>query len=507
MSLENIQKLINSLAKTAEDNYKIATPVLAIKLAKSLEAYPHDQTIGAMSQVIEKMASNNNLFICRSDLKELYKKLYSRNTKFAQLFKDELGTVEELPTPVISKRDDAVELNPYEVADPILSNALSSVFDKKSPLKLYSQALANKAQESVSNILDSWGVKPTSLDVNDGSDKFLLLKADYETPKGITSIYIPIEIKNNKINQPSVFVCNTGSHELNNKNIKHYVTANAGMKLKVTGSAILDILTKASSENREISDTELALTRLNAIRQGKSEFFQNQIVGQKIEEKTKEDISILKSDEFVSFEKQFTSPIGLAEFKFGNNVKIARENIVRDLIGYGYKNPQVVVNDHNDSTIFYAVSLDAGKVAFTIPVKVENGKINKPSIMLCNGAVSDFSKDGINALYINNDIDYKAAASASPLFELNTSDLINNIREAVKEGNHSKAEDALNVLANSGDQKSYSIGFQIYLQGLGVKTASEPEYKCGMIINSNASQYPICGHTGLPIHKVYQDKE
>lgn len=509
MSLDKIQQLIGSLAKTVEDNHKLATPVLSVKLNRCIETYPHDQTLGAMSRVIEKMAANNTLFISRADLKDLYQKLYSRNTKFAELFKDELGTIESLQEPTIMQRDDATEINAFEVADPILSNALNSVFDKTIPLKMYSQELANKAKFSVASTLDAWGLKPTSIDISDGSEKFLVIKADYETPKGITSFYIPIEINNKKIAEASVFMGNSGPQELNHINVKQYITNNAGLKLKIGGSAILNILTKAASENREISDAELALTRLHATKQGKSEFFQNQIVGQKISEDSIKEVDLPKSDEFVSFEKQFTSPIGLASFTFGaDKIKIARENIVRELVSLNYTNPQVVVSSHNDNTVFYSVSLDAGRVAFTVPVKISEGNINKPTVMICNGSILNFDKISINSLYVNNQSDYKAAAVASPMFGLKPSELINNIRTAVIEGNHAKAEDALNVLSNSGDEKAYATGFQIFLQGLGSKVATaSTECTCSMIINTKVSQHPICGHTGLPIHKVYQDKD
>lgn len=507
MSLDKIQKLIGSLAKTVEDNHKIATPILAAKLAKYIEVYPHDQTIGTMSRVIEKMASNNTLFICRADLKDLYKRLYSTNTKFAEVCADELGTMEELATPTVMQRDDSEIINTYEISDPILSNALASVFDKNIPLKMYSQALADNAKRSVSDTLDSFGLKPTSLNINDGSEKFLVLKADYETPKGITSFYIPMEITNNKVVEASIFMGNSGPQEINHNNIKQYVTSNAGTKLRINASIILEALTKSASNNVEISGAELALTKLNATRQGKSEFFQNQIVGQTIDEESKKDIEIQKSDEFISFEKQFSSPVGLASLKFGDiNIKTARSNIIRELTSFGYKNPQVVVMDHNDNSVFYGVSLSNGGASFTIPVKMADNKISKPSIMICNGSILEFNQESINSLQTNNMSDYKVAAVASPLFGLAAHDLINNIREAIKEGNNAKAEDALNVLANGGDEKAYASGFQLFLQGLGPKTASAKECKCSMIMESKTSQHPICGHTGLPLHKVYQDK-
>ena len=86
MSLDKIQQIVSSLTKSVEDGERIATPILAAKLAKAVDVYPSDQTLGAMSRVISKMASNNALFIRRADLKQLYNKLFSRNTKFAELF-------------------------------------------------------------------------------------------------------------------------------------------------------------------------------------------------------------------------------------------------------------------------------------------------------------------------------------------------------------------------------------------------------------------------------------
>ena len=81
MSRDKIQQLVGSLVKSLDDNEKMAIPILSAKLAKCLEAYPHDKTLGSMSIVLEKMASNNKLFICKAELKELYSKHYSVQIK------------------------------------------------------------------------------------------------------------------------------------------------------------------------------------------------------------------------------------------------------------------------------------------------------------------------------------------------------------------------------------------------------------------------------------------
>src|SRR5258708_37716308 len=182
MSLDKIQQIVGSLAKSVEDHERIATPILAAKLAKAVAVYPSDQTLGAMFRVIGQMAANKTLFIRRSELKQLYNKLFSRNTKFAELFTEELGQLPALQGAKTMERDEAVQVNPYEVGDQVLANALQSVFDKHLPVKMYSQALANRAQASVGSTLDAWNLRPTKLDVTSSNDKFLFILSVYQTP-------------------------------------------------------------------------------------------------------------------------------------------------------------------------------------------------------------------------------------------------------------------------------------------------------------------------------------
>jgi hypothetical protein len=506
MSVDKLHQLVGSLTKAVGDSEKLATPILAAKLNRCLAANPHDQTIGSMARIIEKMSDNNTLFIRRAELKSLYNKLYSRNSKFAELFQEELGETLSEPEVTTYVRDEALKSNPYHVGDQVLANALESVFDRSLPVKMYSQPLANKAVKSVVSTLEAWNLRPTNLTVSDGNDKFIVIKADYETPKGITSFYVPVEVAKTEVLDPEVFMGNAGPQDLNHTTIKAYLTQHAGGKLKVDGTSILGVLTKAATEQRGVSDAELAVTRLNASRQGKSEFFQGQIVGLTVEAQAKPDVQLPKSDEFVSFEEQFNTPQGLATWELGQEkVNTGRNHILRQLVSFGFNRPQVVVTGHDKQTLFYGVSLDTGKVAFTVPVKITNGKLHNPSVVLCNGSISTFDQEGINQLVLENKTDMRVAAAASTLSSLKPSEVINDLRAAVNESNYAKAEDALNVLAGSGDQKAYATGFQVYMQGLaGTKVA---ETKCSKMIKSAVSEHPICSHTGLPINKVYQDKD
>ena len=115
----------------------------------------------------------------------------------------------------------------------------------------------------------------------------------------------------------------------------------------------------------------------------------------KVEAAAKPDVALPKSDEFFSFEKEFTSPKGLASWRFGAEVVTAgRNHITRQLQSFGFATPQVVITGNDENTIFYGVSLDTGKVAFTVPVKVTADKnLTKPTVLALQRFSSSFDKD------------------------------------------------------------------------------------------------------------------
>ncbi len=511
MSIEKLTKIATSLAKQIDNGEQILAPMLAGKLAKASEIYPNDPTIIGMTKVISKYADKNT-FISRGEVRDLYNKFYARNTKFGELFQEELGNFNNLATPKLAERNynENKEVKTDFLADQILSNVLESVFDNKVPLKTYARDVGERAKNTVSSTLDAWNLSANSVTVDDGNEKFIVVKASYETPKGLTSFYVPVQVVDGKASLPSAFIGNGSPQDLNNNNVKSYIKASAGTKLKVSAGNVLEALTKAASEKREVSDTELALARLNSNRNQQQEYFSNQVLSQKVAEEVKE-ISMPVYGEFSHLEKTFTSPHGIAAFNLGeNNVRNGRDVIARSLASFGNKNAQVTVSDSNKNTIFYAVSLDSGKVAFTVPVKVENGKIKHPNIMLCQGSVDSFDSNSIRKLYAENISDYKAAAVASPNYQLKTSDLIDNVRAAANEGNLAKAEDALNVIASRGDAKAYASAFKVYASTLkGEKEydiTSDPRYNAKDFYVTASSKMPISKQTGLPINKIYIDE-
>ena len=452
----NLTKLVQSTVKTIQDNEKLAIPLLSAKLNKLAEIYPYDQTIVITADVLGKASEKNRLFITRAEFRDLYKRLYARNTKFAEYFADELGQMDTLSTPQLYEKHEQPITDLYKDVNPVLSNVLNSALDSTIPLKLFSKKDAETALLYVNSTLDGWNIKSSKVEIANGNEHFILVKANYETPKGLTSVFVPVEIKAGKVLQPSVFVGKEGLTELNHNNIKEYLLSHVNKKPTTVSYGT--------------------------------------------------DVVMPKPAQLETFEEKFKSALGIATFKFGvDKVNLGRDAIVRSLAGFGVGHSQVKVVDTQDTTIVYGVSI-GGKVAFKVPVKLANNKILTPELMICNGSVLPFSKANINKLFLKNETDHGVAATTSALHGLKTPDLIQVITDAAAEHNYAKAEDALNVLQQSGDAQGHKLGLEAYMGGLAMVKTAESQRACSMIIKSSASQHPVCGHTGLPTHKVYQDE-
>lgn len=507
MSLDKITKLVKTIAKMAEDNEKIMLPALSVKLQKLAEAHPYDQTIVAMTNIIDRMYEKKYM-ITRSELKSLYNKLYTSNTKFASYFEEELGNGTELATPVFAPKESApIENVTAKVVDPILANALNAAFDKDCALKTYSDANANSAKVVVASNLDNWNLKASNVEVGAGNQHFIIVTASYNTPKGVTNILIPVETVKGKALTPSVFMCNAGPQELNHVNIKEYITTFAGSKLKVRAENVLEILTRKVTGGAVANSVEMAAIKIASGKQHAGDF--SGIVGLNVSATPKNvEVEVARLPEADTFEAKFSTASGIAGFKFGNDkLNLGRDVIARTLAGFGIKNPQMNVVSCNENTIYFGVSIFGGKTSFKVPVKVAGNRISYPDVLICNGSVAAFTKETISDLLVSGNTDGKIAAATSAQHGLSVADLIANVKSAVNEENYAKAEDALNVLQNTGNESAYKEAFAAYMAGMsGVKKTAGATSTCSLIVKNAHSTHALCGHTNLPLHKVYQDQ-
>lgn len=514
---QTLIKIANSLAKLVDDNEKISLPIFTVKLAQAQRQYPEDHTIGMLSTIIAKMANTGNkLFITRAEIKDLYEKFYSRNTKFASVFADEIGVqpVVEQPAQIVQEEPstDLMQDAVNEIINPVLANALDRAFGGMGKFANYTPVVAGKAIAACVGKINSFGFKCSS-QVICGSKDILVCAVECETPRGGTSVLVPVEIINEQILEPNVFVGNNGATDLTKQNIVEYITTQAGNKLNVIANEVLNASISAKGSGDEISNVDLALIKLNSSKEQSIDYLSPQILGVEVEQVNPNlvlDLPKVEDKELETIAEAFDSELGFANFKFGSQTVINGRNTIDTLLKQcGINISSIAVSDVKDNALTYSVSLNGGSVAFKVPVKIEAGKAMPPTVLVCNGSVKAFDKQSVASLLHQEGFDRAAALSASPLYGVKPSDLVKTVKAAMLEGNYAKAEDALNVLSDSEDEKAYNAALSYFTQGLKEKEEQTVEAnvsRCSMPLKTASSQHEICGHTGLPVHKVYQDK-
>jgi len=504
MAIDKFKSGILSLATTIANNEKLLLPFLEKKASDVALQFPYDNTSLAMYNIITRLASNRTT-ISRAELVDIYNSNYNKNNKFASNFAEELGinSVEETIKLAGEKTVNHIDDQINSFADPILAGSLNQLFGGKE-FKGYTEKTASITATETARYLNKLNLTVKSASVVDGNEKFIIVNAEFETPKGQTNILLPVQILNNKPLAPSVFVTNTSVEDVSTETIKDYVLANLGKRVTVRASDVLSAITAKISTAKVISNVELAATKLASSKE--STITPGSILEQKLVEFEKDVETPKYSDpEIESFASKFASPVGIASFKFGNDKVILGKNLInKKLASYNIKNSQVTVLDVEDNNVIYAVAADG--ISFRVPVKLSSQKVLSPEVLIANGSLKSFSQESINELFSVNSFDTRAAAVNSKQYGLKPSELLENIRAAVSERNYAKAEDALNILKDTNDTKAYAIGFNIYANSLSGKEEVKPEV-CNKQIKVANSVHAICSHTGLPVHKVYVDKE
>lgn len=512
MSLHDLKNIIGKTAKAVFDNEKFPVGVLAIRARRAAQAYPTDSTLVAMSNFLNRRAESNNVLITRAELREIYNKLYQANNKFVEVFAEELGTSEMVTKRASISRDPKEGTNLIEnafakMADPILANALSSIFEENPvACRLYSKDNAKQAARTCLHELNTMS-PPRKVDVVAGQQDLLICKATYDTPRGDAVALIPIEMKDNLALLPTVFLSQAGLMDLSKENIQQHIVTTAGKSFRVDAQKFLEIVSAAKNgPKKTLSEIDVILAKTAA---AKGQFTTHTVDGVLYQEVDPKQVEVVveRTAESHEFGKKLSSSAGAAELFFGKSVVDAgRKMITTAMKNFGFKHANVAVTDANQNNLFFAVSVD-NTAAFKVPMKVVRNNVQYPSFAMAMGSIYDFSSVGINNIFKADQVDAKMMTAASPSYNLKSSELVKNVKEAMMEGNLAKAEDSITVLQQSGDTASYKIAFNMYLGGLN-KTASvtEDPSTCSMQRKVAHSKYLICGHTNLPIHKVYQDK-
>ena len=481
----------------------LSMAAFAKKLATQSTAFPEDYTIGALANVVSSMAQKKTL-ITQSEVKDLFRRFYSRNTKFASLFADELGIpVPQDAAPRTPRQSEGTTLlrdAATTYGDPVLANALDQAFGTK--VKPFSTLAAEKARSVVQSKLLSCGLS-ASVEASAGSEELLICSAHFQTPKGKTTVLVPVEIKGKFALIPSVFVSNAGSQEMSPANLQTYVLKNAGVKLSLSAKTVFDAITNMRKSASDISNVDIALTKLNASKEKAKESDLRGFHTLPKEPRALTSVQ-LRDPEIESLANKFDGNAGSAFFTFGETTtKLAGSMLEGYMKSFGYVSPKVAIAGSDEKSITYGVSLDGGRIAFKVPMKIDNGRPVPPKVILASGRVEDFSFAGISRIAAGGS-DNAVAALTSVLNTLPDAKLVDVVRDAATAKDFRKAEEAIAVLADKGNPKAYKAAVQAFQDGLAAKPAEQ--HKCAFVIKNSTSQYPICGHTGLPLSKVKTDK-
>jgi hypothetical protein len=507
--LVDFKTAVNSVLSHIELKEKVLIEPLAVRLKNAALENPGDQTIHQLAAFLNSKAKKE-LLISKAELKDIYNKFYTSNTRCGSYIESEIGkTSLSEPTKNVRNDNEGTILDIHSESDPFLTSALASVFDKGAVYKPYSAKLAKSVETVCSRELSYFPVQPSKIEVIAGREDVLLCQASYETPKGQSHVLIPVEIKERSPLFPTVFVSDTGFETLSRENLGQHLVRNAGKNFKANVNEIFNVIkvAKFGLPEKKLNEVEEIVIKAELAKQTPA-YSPNAILYQKVdvENGPGEELKLsANKEDMESFASKLSSTKGLAEITFGKkSVDGGRELIRKSLNSYGYKNVQVAVSNVTDDSIIYSVA--TGLAGLRVPVKFEKG-LPITSIVLANGMIETFDKDGVDKL-ISSEEDLSNAALASTFYGEKSSSLIEVVKSAVINGELDKAEEALNVLAQSNDKNAYKYGLSMYMDLLNRpidKTASSIT-KCSMQIKSPNSQHALCGHTNLPLNKVYQDE-
>ena len=452
---QELKQAIATIQAALDTQEKIALPAFARKLERVAEACPEDITVGQMSLIVDKMNRADRLFITRAEVKDLYQKLYTVSSKFRDHFSDELG-IEKTAEEDNSISD--VLSSEYEQFDIFSGNDQSAVAEMSSAIDPAAQTFGREAAieaENVVRMATSFpGLVPSLVRASGGTRDQITVTAAFETPSGRATVSIPVDMAGKRAAEaPSFFNGQDGTHYLSHKSLAGYIRG----------------------------------------------YFQKQAT---FAENPIEEEAQSPAVETLSLEME--TPAGQAAFQHGDLARQASRMVAQKMKTIGKRASQVKIIDSSNEGMTFGVSGDG--FAFKVPVQVRAGRIEEPGVVLCRGSVESFDREGIENLQRENIVDTSVAAGISSLFETDPSKLVDIVREAASEGDYVQAEDALNVLQESGDEKAYQMAVSEYgaLLGGGEKKV-EAKSRCTRIIHNANSTQPICGHLNLPLSKVAQD--
>jgi len=507
-SIHNLKRFFDEVSKKMADSERFFTGRLATRLTKAAERYPSDQTVIQMAAFLAKRAqAPGGHLISRAELRDVYNKLHTTNTKVASFLQDELGVnPNNLPEAKKMTRNanEGESVRQEDFADPKLVAALESAFDKNVGYKPGYDPRVGKVAEKL--VVASLPGKPR-VQVVDGREYAVLCQASYDTPKGLATVLIPVEVVKSQPVPPNVFLSRAGFVNLNKENLEQHLVSTAGKYFRVNSAQLFDVSKRAKfGATEELDSVDRAVLALKAKAGTPATHDPNGILYQEVD-KYREMVKVPEHKDAPKFAERLSSTAGEAEFVFGKQaVDTGRGMVQMKLADIGYRNAQIKVSNFNDDSIIYSVAINGA--GFKVPVKVvkqASGKygVKIPTMLMAAGSVETLDNTGVKtALGMH---DQGAFAAAVGLDLASSQQLLGEVEKACDVGDYKRAGEVVSILNDRGDETAFKYAFNLYMQALDgkqVKTASaQPKMKT-IKIGGNVVE----ASTGLPVDKVYVDE-
>jgi hypothetical protein len=450
MNFQELTSLINKVAGAVESSEKFALPVIAAKARRNASERPNDIQIVTAAQVLTKMASTQD-YISRDELKGIVNRFTASHSKLANVFADEIGMAHTEPKTFSrdSNEGKSLDFDYQRLADPILSNALAGALEKNPTDTLFSQADAQKAHRAVYAQLLTIGIEPKEVKTFAGRNDILVCQATHETPKGIANVIIPVELLEGKAILPTMFFSQAGFKDIVAEDYIEHVTKTAGKSFTVDGGKLLAVLEQVKNGSRElVNEVEMAAIKI-ASEKGSFIDDPNGILYTELNTETPDvQLPAVEATEESTFAEKLGKPDGIARFLHGNRVvEAGRSMLTRKISEMGFGTAQVKVAEVEKDKIFYAVAVGTG-TGFKVPVEVTGNMAMPPKVAFADGSIIPFTKQAIAQIVkSSNGGNKKALAVANPCYDLKPTELLDIAKESINEGNFTRAEEAINVLA------------------------------------------------------------
>jgi len=440
------------------------------RVKQAAQIMPGDPVVRTFAGIIDKMANTSpDRVITQGELHSLYQDLLglNNNTQFREALGDLIFDAPQSVSTTNHEYLDSIRDPGGKPLDMTVEgfDELKDIFVHDS--NHYTPQNAKQAQQKVEKELLTLGFNNSSVRLLGGDSTNLVFSAQLDTPRGTTSIYIPVPSDGQSF--PKAFVGeNKFAAPLTSANLYKYISS-------------------------KLESDRLIPNKQSFLEPQKPEI-------------SKEFRPLIEQMEEQVVEASLDYPV--------ESVKQAKEIIIRELDSMGFHHAQLKVSASTQDGFICEAILNSpqGKMSIEIPVEMYNNKPLLPSIFAKGDYVADFNQDNLHALMYKEAgrID-GAIAPDSQLYAMSFQELIGTLKKCAMEGNYDVCDDTLEVIADRFDQDIYCKVVADYQKLLSLARTAEQNMKLaqddGQFVKTPNSIYPIHKQLGLPANQLIRDEK